>query len=131
MMAQRLVRKLCPECKKEKKPTDEEKRMIDSVVTSLNPEDKARLNVKSPYKIYEPGPGCGSCIKGTRGRIGIFEVLQMTLELEKIILKEPNEGKIAEEARRQKVWTMLKDGIIKVLQGTVSFEEVVTVIGIE
>ena len=55
----------------------------------------------------------------------------MTLELEKIILKEPNEGKIAEEARRQKVWTMLKDGIIKVLQGTVSFEEVVTVIGIE
>jgi type II secretory ATPase GspE/PulE/Tfp pilus assembly ATPase PilB-like protein len=51
-------------------------------------------------------------------------MLSMTSQLESIILKEPSEGKIKEEAERQKMTTMLQDGLLKALRGVVSFEEI-------
>jgi len=68
------------------------------------------------------------CPKGTRGRIGVFEILIMTPELEKIILTAPSDAAIAEEARRQGMVTMRQDGIQKVLKGTIGLEELLEVI---
>ena len=76
------------------------------------------------FKIYEI-KGCKKCnSSGYAGRIALFEILEMTSQLAEIILKEPNESRILEEARRQGMITMKQDGILKVLEGITSVEEV-------
>lgn len=60
--------------------------------------------------------------------MGIFEVLMMTTELEKIILSEPSDAKISEEARRQGMITMKQDGILKILAGKIGLEELMEVV---
>lgn len=130
MVAQRLVRKLCPECKKEVTPIGIQKKLIDETLALLSSEEKIKLNIKPPYKIYEPAY-CDICPKGTKGRIGIFEIFQMTPQLEEIILQEPNETKIIAETKKQGMLTMLQDGVIKALQGIVSLEEVINVAGLD
>ena len=77
--------------------------------------------------IYQP-VGCKRCNNlGYSGRIGIFEVLEMTRSLEQIVLENPSEAEIAVEANKQGMITMKQDGIIKVLLGDTSFEEVLRV----
>jgi type IV pilus assembly protein PilB len=131
-LAQRLLRKLCPECKKEVKPNSEISEMILKEIESMSPENRKEFFKEKPinqksFSIWEP-KGCKKCnFKGYSGRIGVFEVLTMTDQLSEIILKEPGEVKIWEEARRQCMITMKQDGILKVLAGLTSIEEVIRV----
>jgi type IV pilus assembly protein PilB len=123
-IAQRLVRRLCDKCKKEVKPTKEIKNLILAEIEKLPEKEKENLKIPQNFKIYE-AVGCDECNKvGFSGRIGIFEVLEMTKNLEEIILKEPSETKLWEEARRQGMITMRQDGILKVLKGETTIEEV-------
>jgi len=123
-VAQRLVRRLCDKCKKEIKPSKEMEDLILEEIEKLPSEEKKKIKISYDFKIYE-GKGCDECHKtGFSGRIGIFEVLKMTKNLEEIILKEPSELKILEEAKRQGMITMRQDGILKVLQGITTIEEV-------
>ncbi|MFH1780689.1 MAG: GspE/PulE family protein [Candidatus Nealsonbacteria bacterium] len=126
-IAQRLVRVLCPDCKKEVAPLPEVKEMILKEIESLPPIIKKDVKISRDFKIYEP-QGCKKCnSSGYTGRIALFEVLEMTPQLAEIILKEPNESRILEEARRQGMTTMKQDGILKVLTGTTSVAEVLRV----
>jgi len=131
-MAQRLVRKLCPECKKEVKPKPEIAEMILKEIESLVPENKKEFFkeksiTQKSISIWEP-VGCKKCnFKGYSGRIGVFEILTMTDQLSEIILREPGEVKIWEESRRQGMITMKQDGILKVVAGLTSLEEVIRV----
>jgi len=126
-IAQRLVRKLCPYCRKRIAPKKEVEREIMKEIEKIPPLEREKIKIPKPLYIYEP-VGCKRCNKiGYSGRIGIFEVLEMTKELEEIILKEPSERKIEQEARRQGMITMKQDGIMKVLEGITSFEEVLRV----
>ncbi len=119
-IAQRLVRTLCPSRKKVKL-AGRAKEIIMSEIETLP--DAARDEFKKlPQEICEAEMSA-ECPKGTRGRIGIFEVLSMTPELESIILTGPSEAKIAEEARRQAMVTMKQDGIIKVIKGVIGLEQ--------
>jgi type IV pilus assembly protein PilB len=123
-IAQRLVRRLCDKCKREVKPTKEIRDLILKEIEELPEEEKKKIKIPQNFKIYE-AVGCDECHKiGFSGRIGIFEVLEMTKNLEEIILKEPSEAKILEEARRQGMITMRQDGILKVLKGETTIEEV-------
>ena len=123
-IGQRLVRRLCDKCKREVKPTKEIRELILEEVEKLPEEEKKKLKISQNFKIYE-AVGCDECHKiGFSGRIGIFEVLEMTKNLEEIILKEPSEAKILEEARRQGMITIRQDGILKVLKGITTIEEV-------
>ncbi|MCX6730141.1 MAG: hypothetical protein NT058_01435, partial [Candidatus Portnoybacteria bacterium] len=56
--------------------------------------------------------------------IGVFEIIEMTPQLEEVILKDPSESKIKEEAKRQGATSMMQDGILKALRGMVGLEEV-------
>jgi len=131
-LAQRLVRKLCPECKKEVKPKSEMTEMILKEIESLSPENrkeffKEKSVIPKSFSVWEP-VGCKKCnFKGYSGRIGLFEILTMTDQLSELILKEPGEVKIWEEARRQGMITMKQDGILKILAGLTSIEEVIRV----
>lgn len=124
-MSQRLVRRLCNECKKAIEPPAQIKAVIERELAMLSPivrKEFADVDTKN-IKIWQ-APGCKFCAnKGTKDRIAIFESLAMTPELEKIILGGVSEAKIKVEAERQGMITMRQDGLIKVLQGLISFEE--------
>jgi len=123
-IAQRLVRRLCQDCKKPIAPREEIKEMILKNIEELPPIVKKDLKIPKPIKIYT-APGCKKCLqKGLIGRTALFEVLQMTEQLSTICIKEPTEEKIREEALRQGMITMKQDGILKVLEGITTIEEV-------
>jgi type IV pilus assembly protein PilB len=123
-IAQRLVRRLCEKCKREVIPKKEFKDLILAEIEKLPEEEKKKLKIQKELKIFEP-VGCDECHRtGFSGRVGIFEVLEMSRNLEEIILKEPSEVKIFEEVRRQGMLTLRQDGILKVLKGITTIEEV-------
>ncbi|MFZ5559664.1 MAG: GspE/PulE family protein [Patescibacteria group bacterium] len=122
-IAQRLVQRLCPHSRREIKPSPEMLNLIKKELSNIPPDQLRKANIKEPYVLYEPRIS-KECPKGTKGRIAIFEMLEMTPELEEIILKEPSEANIKKEARRQEMLTMLQDGILKALRGLVGLEEV-------
>ena len=126
-IAQRLVAKLCPACKKKVKARKEVKDLILSEVEGLPQIIKKELKIPSPLMVYE-AKGCKKCnFRGFAGRIGVFEVLSMTDELAAIILRTPEEQKIIQEASRQGMITMKQDGILKVLDGITTTEEILRV----
>lgn len=130
-IAQRLVRKLCHFCKEKVKPG---KKIRESIFAELKAFPEA-IKKDLPFKIATPQDimifepkGCKRCnFKGYSGRIALFEILEMTRRLAEIVLKEPDEAKIFEEAKNQGMITMKQDGILKALRGVTSMEEVLRV----
>ncbi len=126
-IAQRLVRRLCVHCKKKIEAKGETKKLILEEIKTLPGSIKEKLKIKPPFFIFKPG-GCKKCRgKGYTGRIAIVEVLKMTDELSEMIIKEPSEVQIAREADRQGMIKMRQDGVLKVLAGATSMEEVLRV----
>ncbi len=123
-MAQRLVKRVCPHCKEEYDPGKEIKAMIMEEIDSLADHVKKEIKIPSPFKIYR-GKGCSKCGgEGVIGRIGLFEILSMTDELSDIVMSNPSEMTIRKEANRQGMISLKQDGLIKVLQGETTIEEV-------
>jgi len=131
VMAQRLVRKICPNCKEEVSeiPADAA-RMISEELKKISKETLKKLEIqdvleKEEVKIYH-GKGCSECQgKGMKGRIGIFEIIEVDNKIKRIIDSEDVQEKaIEEEARKFGYTTMKQDGIIKVLKGITTIEEV-------
>lgn len=126
-VAQRLIRVLCSVCKKKQKPAKEVKDLILTELEKLPPLAKQKLKLPKELYVWTP-TGCKKCTgTGYSGRVGVFEVLEMTRELEKIILAEPSEAAIAREAERQGMVTMKQHGFIKILEGISSVEEVLRI----
>ncbi len=124
IIAQRLVRVLCPKCRKKVRAKKNIETLILRELESLPEKIKAKIKIPKKIYVFEP-KGCKDCdFKGFVGRIGIFEILEMTKELEEIVLKEPSETKILEVSKRQGMITIRQDGILKVLEGKTSIEEV-------
>jgi len=127
MIAQRLARRLCPDCKERVMASEREQQIIDEALAPLSKEQRERIPYQKPYYIYK-SKGCATCNKkGYLGRVGIFEILKMTFELEQIILSQPSQEKLMAEAKRQGMITLQQDGIIKVLEGMISLEEVLSI----
>jgi type IV pilus assembly protein PilB len=124
-IAQRLLRRLCEHCKKPVKPDPHIADIIMAELSTIPESVLKEYDVPAEMNIYK-AEGCKYCAnKGTQGRIAIYEILAMSPELEKIILEGVSEAKIGAEAKRQGMITMKQDGIIKVLKGMLSFEEVI------
>jgi type IV pilus assembly protein PilB len=129
-MAQRLVRKLCDQCKKERPATPEEQAVIDRHLSGVF--DKALVPQKQ-NAVYEAAPqGCAACHgRGYKGRIGIFEAIFMDEGIEKLLRTSPSAREIADAARSQGIPTLPQDGIIKVLRGVTSLEELKRVVDLD
>ncbi len=122
MLAQRLLPRLCQQCKKAEKAAEKIQSFIKKEIEKIPKELTKDFN--EPYQIYH-SPGCPACQnKGVAGRIALFEILRMTTELEEIVNTTPTEHKILEEAIRQGMITLRQDGILKALKGLISIEEV-------
>jgi len=126
-LAQRLVRKLCPDCRKKVEAEGKVRELIIEQLDALP--EIVKKKVKIPKTIYIwNAVGCKKCNNlGYSGMIGIFEAMQMTKQLANIILERPVESKIQEEAFRQGMITMKQDGILKALEGATTVEEVLRV----
>jgi len=125
MMAQRLIGKLCQNCKKAEAPTGQVLEIIKKEIEKLPADIKEKAKTK--YKEFKTfhSPGCKECHnKGFIGRLAIFEALKMTPELQGIISTGANEARIIEEARRQGMVNLRQDGILKALDGLIGIEEI-------
>ncbi len=121
-MAQRLVRRLCVVCRKRIPLTGEAQALIEKEISTL-------YDLKKTKDIYT-NVGCSECNgTGYKGRIGVYEIFEVDDEMQKLILKSPAVAEIQELAVKKGLTTMLQDALIKVVQGTTSFEEVMRVIG--
>jgi type II secretory ATPase GspE/PulE/Tfp pilus assembly ATPase PilB-like protein len=128
-MAQRLIRKLCPACKKETIPTPEQKNLIDRTLASI--QDKSYLINLQTEKIWT-AVGCEQCHKtGYKGRLAITEVVLMRKEIEAAIINNPSDRDIKAAANSQNLLDMKQDGILRVLTGVSSLDELGRVIDIE
>ena len=126
MIAQRLVPKLCPFCKEKMQAEKEIEDLIKSALIDLPEKEKERVkNINPPFEVYK-SKGCAKCnFKGIKGRVALFEAIEMTPQLGKAIEKGLDETAIAKEAKRQKMVSMRQDGILKALEGLVSVEAVI------
>ncbi len=134
-MAQRLVRKLCPACKKEREPSPEEEESIRKILTEAVNEGKniSEYGVSADQKItlYD-ATGCEECHStGFKGRIGIYEAILTDENLEKIIPNNPSEHEIKKVTEPQGILDMKEDGIVKVLNGITSYAEVKSVVDLD
>ncbi len=125
-MAQRLVRTLCPGGGR-KTPVDESMRQMIAREFADVPEEH-RGNIPAFDEVYRlfPTPDCPS---GTRGRIAVFEAFDMTAELERTILARKSEQDMFAVVRKNGMFTMKEDAMIKAAKGIVPFEEVNTLGG--
>ena len=114
-MGQRLVRRLCPDCKKEKVLSPAEVKSLSELVPG----------VESKPKKYYAAQGCTKCGQsGYQGRIGIREVLEVNDEIRKLVMNRASSQEIKQASIKNGMVTMVQDGIEKAVSGITSIEEV-------
>ena len=133
-IGQRLVRKLCNHCKKERLLLEEEKEIITKVLQAAKNDGKDLqaygVSLDQELKLYE-AQGCVECNGiGYKGRIGIFEAVLADDEIQNAMPINPSESEIRKIARKQGILDMKEDGIIKSLKGVTSLSEIKHVVDI-
>ena len=114
VIAQRLVRRLCPSCKQPRIATEQEKEIM-----GVNPSEEITM--------YKPC-GCPQCDHtGYKGRIGVYEIMTVTPELKKIISNRGGAEKIKEQALKEGMSTLHMSATEYVLEGMTSYEEMLRV----
>ena len=120
-MAQRLVRRLC-DCKEKVQPNEKEKEMIEKVLATISP--KAGVEIPKVLEIYHP-KGCEKCNGlGYKGRMTVSEVFQLTREIQDLVTRGAITAELEEKAVELGMLTMTQDGVLRVLEGETSLEEV-------
>ena len=114
VIAQRLARRLCAQCKE----------LADIPDSSLLEMGFTAEDLKDPdFHVYQP-VGCAECREGYKGRVGIYEVMKVTPEISKIIMEDGNAIEIAAASARLGFNNLRRSGLIKVMQGVTSLQEV-------
>lgn len=125
-MAQRLLRKLCNNCKKKAVLEDRERELMKSILDSVV--DKSNVANLDLANVYE-SVGCQECnFTGFKGRTGIYEAILTDEKIEALVKENPSEREVEKEARDQGILNMKQDGVIKILQGLTSLSELRRVI---
>lgn len=141
IIAQRLVRIICPDCKESYTLSsaafsDLEAKVNMKLILPLIETETALSPVKTDAKtgrgssplVFYRGKGCKTCShEGYRGRIGVYEVFEMTKEMAELVLERAAAERLREQAARQGMHTMLQDGFVKAAKGITTFEEVLRV----
>ena len=130
-MAQRLVRRLCLACRKLNKVTDSDLAAFQKYLSPL-PEGGpvSKIKIETEMQIYYPQK-CKECnMTGYKDRIGVYEIFVIDPEMEKLIITSPSITDIKNFAIKKGMVTMLQDGLLKVVEGLTSVDEVLRVIGV-
>jgi type IV pilus assembly protein PilB len=113
IIAQRLARRLCSQCKA----------IVDVPAEALLKEGFQEADVRAGIKIYG-AKGCSACSDGYKGRVGIYQVMPVTEALGRIIMEGGNAIDIADQAAKEGVWDLRRAGLEKIKQGMTSIDEV-------
>jgi len=124
IIAQRLVRRICPKCKEEMRVPQ---KLMDSLkleISKISPENTRDRSIlpKEPRLYY--GKGCSECNHGYKGRIGLFEAMTLSPEIEELAIAKRSANEILEASIKGGMITMKQDGIIKAFQGMTTIDEV-------
>lgn len=118
ILAQRLVRRLCPECKKEKEPDKIEKKLIPFL---------GKLGYRQ-FRFFNSN-GCAACgFTGYKGRIGIYEILLLDNELKAMIAKNATIYEVRKLARKKRFYNLYEDALTLIAEGIVNYQEVLRVV---
>ncbi len=140
VMGQRLVRKVCEKCRKPYQSSEAATIMINKQIGHLLPKtepeikkvsddfgfDSLPIHSEKAYTLYK-GVGCTNCTDGYKGRIGIYEIFEMNENMEKLLLSQATSSTIQHQAQQDGMLTMQQDGLMKVLTGATTIEEVARV----
>jgi type IV pilus assembly protein PilB len=113
IIAQRLARRLCSQCKQP----------MDIPAEALLKEGFSQEDVKNGLRVFAP-KGCSACTDGYKGRVGIYQVLPITDTIARIILAGGSAPEIGDEAAKEGVWDLRRSGLEKVKAGLTSLEEI-------
>jgi len=113
IIAQRLARKLCNNCKQP----------VEMSTEALLKEGFTEEEIAAGLKIYKP-VGCGSCTDGYKGRTGLYQVMPVSEEIQRIILQDGNAVDIAVQSAKEGIWDLRRSGLAKVKAGITSLDEV-------
>ncbi len=128
-MAQRLIRKLCPVCKKQIEIQGDDKIIVENILGTIK--DKAYTEGIDVSHMWQ-AVGCDKCnMTGYKGRIGIYEAIKIDSDIEKIIQNNPSEREIVKVAQNQNLLDLTQDGILKILRGVTTLDELRRIIDIE
>lgn len=124
ILAQRLVRRICPKCKEELKVPQ---KLMDQVLEELNKipaeNTKDRELIPKDLRLYH-GRGCSECNQGFKGRVGIYEAMTLTQEIEDMAIAKKAANEIKDASIKGGMLTMKQDGIIKAVNGLTTIDEV-------
>jgi type II secretory ATPase GspE/PulE/Tfp pilus assembly ATPase PilB-like protein len=126
VVGQRLVKSMCPNAGKAFPVSESMKSYLDRQFADLPDQYRAKL---PPFTQFYHASATPECPTGTRGRIGVFELLSMNKEIEKVLLKDPNEENVYAAARAGGMLTIREHAILKALAGEIAFEEINTLGG--
>ncbi|MHB8651897.1 MAG: GspE/PulE family protein [Minisyncoccota bacterium] len=119
-IAQRLLRKLCAACKKEVPPTEDELVLLKRVLQSVHAKKGSSPDIQKLYVADK----CAACnYTGYKGRVGVYEAILMDQEIEELIATNPSERQIREASVKQNILDMREDGVVKVISGVTSLDE--------
>jgi type IV pilus assembly protein PilB len=113
IIAQRLARRLCSHCKQP----------LDVPAEALRKEGFPDADIAAGIKLYGP-KGCGNCTEGYKGRVGIYQVMEVTDALGRIIMAGGNAIDIGDQAAKEGVWDLRRAGLEKAKAGMTSLEEI-------
>lgn len=127
VIAQRLVRKICENCREEVQISEAIKNLVMEEIKNISPEEikKYAIDLSSGLHFFK-GKGCEKCGKtGLKGRIAVYEVVPISETMKNIIIeKNGNDTLLIQERDKEKIVTMKQDGILKILKGITTIEEV-------
>ena len=126
IIAQRLVRRLCPSCKVQYQPTDEELARVKVALENIGVEGMVSAETLQNKMFWkESEHGCKECDGiGYKGRVGLYEIMSMNNKIRKMILDRASPIEIEKEAMRNGMVTLEQDGVLKSIQGLTSLDEI-------
>ena len=127
IIAQRLVRRVCEHCKELYTPEPELLKEIQTALEGLSDKELDPKLLQDPK--LAKGKGCEKCGNtGNKGRMGIFEIMEMDREIGELVLGNAPDTELMEQAKKSGMITLKQDGYIKALKGDISIEEVYRVV---
>ena len=128
LIAQRLLRKVCPKCAKKRPIAKEELENFKKILNDLPPRVKLKKELNEKIEISEP-QGCKDCHNGYSGRIAVMELFEIKDEMKALILSSPTEIQIKTAAKKAGFVSMMQDAVVKIISGVTTIEEAERMLG--
>ncbi|MEA2113216.1 MAG: GspE/PulE family protein [Patescibacteria group bacterium] len=128
VIAQRLMRRLCPKCKEAYSPSPDEVKTAKKIFSLISP--KSGIDIPREITTFYKARGCPECHGlGYKGRIGVFEFFTISESIEKLIIKGATSLDLTAKAMEEGMITLMQDAMLRVVEGTTTIEETQRVIG--